>query len=218
MERILNKLFNNIACSYMNKEENYNEEYYIQNHLKHLNSFYGFFTKLYYRYIASYIMAKPAKIHKGSKILDVGCGVGILVEQFNKLGYDAIGIDINHSAIDNSICPKKGFLVENIANLEYSENYFDLVVSREVLEHIPQQEIDKSIQELDRVSKGLMIHIIAVTKRGKSATKDPTHVNVQTENWWVSKFQQYGYKVIKKPKKFFLSPFGSSGYLMAVKG
>ena len=162
-------------------------------------------------------MAKPAKLKKNDRVLDIGCGVGILVEQFNKLGYQAFGIDINKEAINYSIVPENCSLVPTAAKLPYPDNYFNLVVSREVLEHILISDIDACIDEWDRVSTGNMIHIIAVEERGPSAIDDPMHVNVQTEKWWLEKFKQHGYRTIKKPQKFFFSHFGSKGYLMFVR-
>ncbi len=201
----------------INKNKRYDRSYFYNNHIKWLNSFCGFFIKQYYRYIASYVMAKAAGLKKEDKVLDIGCGVGALVEQFNKLGYQAIGVDVNKEAIKNSIYLKNCFLVQTTAKLPYHDNYFDLVVSREVLEHIPADQIDACINEWDRVSAGKMIHIIAVTERGPSATDDITHVNVQFEKWWIKKFMKHGYWAIRKPQKLFFSLFGTKGYLMFIK-
>lgn len=206
-----------ISSVYMNKNKCYDDDYYLKNHLNKINSIYGFFIEFYYRYLASYIFAKAARIEKSDKILDIGCGVGILVKQFNKLGFEAIGVDVNKPAIKNSIFPKKCLRVKTTARLNFSDNYFDLIVSREALEHIPPEKIDDCIKEWDRVSKGKMVHIIAVSERGISAINDPSHVNVQSENWWIKKFKQHGYKAMRKPRKLFFSPFGSSGYLMFIK-
>ncbi len=162
-------------------------------------------------------MARAVGLKKSDKVLDIGCGVGALVEQFNKLGYQAIGVDVNEEAIKNSIYPKNCLLVQTTAKLSYPDNYFNLVVSREVLEHISADHIDDCIKEWDRVSVGKMIHIIAVTERGPSATDDITHVNVQFEKWWIEKFKEHGYKTIIKPQKLFFSLFGTKGYLMFIK-
>ena len=210
-------IFGRISTIYANKNKRYNRSYFFNNHLRWLNSFSGFFVKQYYRYLAAYVMAKPAKLKKNDRVLDIGCGVGILVEQFNKLGYQAFGIDINKEAINYSIVPENCSLVPTAAKLPYPDNYFNLVVSREVLEHILISDIDACIDEWDRVSTGNMIHIIAVEERGPSAIDDPMHVNVQTEKWWLEKFKQHGYRTIKKPQKFFFSHFGSKGYLMFVR-
>jgi ubiquinone/menaquinone biosynthesis C-methylase UbiE len=162
-------------------------------------------------------MADAAKLEKGDKVLDIGCGVGILADQFDKLGYSVVGVDVSAEAIKNSISPKNCFLIKNTSQLNYPNKYFDLVVSREVLEHISIDEIDVCINEWDRVSNGEMIHIIAVTERGPSVNDDPTHVNVQSEKWWTEKFSKHGYKTIKNPKKLFFSALGNNGYLMFVK-
>lgn len=183
----------------------------------HLNAWYGEIIILYYKYIAKYCMARPAKIKKGSKVLDIGCGIGSLVLAFNKLGYDATGIDINSEAIKKSVCAEKCFHVVDSSRLNYPDNYFDLVVSREVIEHIHLAEIDDCIKEWDRVGKGAMVHIIAVKERGPRVLHDPAHKNVQSEQWWIRKFKDYEYKVIRYPSKMYFYPFGNSGYLMMNK-
>ncbi len=195
----------------------YDEAYFQNNHWKRLHSWYRVFVTLYYRYVARYAMITPAKIQKGDRVLDIGCGIGILVQQFHKLGYRAFGIDINKAALSNSLCRSYCSLVSKTAQLDYPNNYFDLIVSREVLEHIPVEEIDDCIKEWDRVGKGVMVHLIAVTEHGKSATDDPTHVNVQPKQWWIQKFESHGYEVIQKPRRLFFSPFGNKGYLMVRK-
>lgn len=215
--RIANVLLKGVSPLYMNREAVYTEDYFIQNHLKRLNSWYGPLVRKYYRYIAEECMAKPAGLQRGAQILDIGCGVGILVQQFNGLGYNATGVDVNEAAIRNSLELQHCQLVESTAQLPYPDKYFDLVVSREVLEHIPEEAIDGCIQEWDRVSNSKMVHIIAVTERGRSATEDPTHINVQSEDWWVNKFQQFGYQATRNPSPYFVSVFGPKGYIMFEK-
>ena len=186
-------------------------------YLRHLVEWYGPLVKLYYKYIAQHCMIRPAKLKKGSKILDIGCGIGLLVYCFNKLGYDAKGIDVNPNAIACSLEPLNSICVEQSSKLPFPDNYFDLVVSREVLEHIPLSEIDNCIDEWERVGNGVFIHIIAVSDRGKRVINDPAHINVQSENWWIEKFTEHGYSVIRKPSKLYYYPYGSQGYLMMQK-
>ncbi len=202
---------------FMSNLNGHGEDYFQFNHIKHLKSWYGFVIKPYYSYLAKYCMSKPAKIATGSKVLDIGCGIGLLVEAFNKLGFYALGVDISDPAIANSIAKEKCFLVKSTSKLGFAENVFDLVVSREVLEHIPEGEIDECISEWDRISKGIMIHLIAVSERGESAFADPNHVNVKPERWWVEKFRDHGYIAAVKLPKYFFSLYGRSGYFIFKK-
>jgi ubiquinone/menaquinone biosynthesis C-methylase UbiE len=215
--RILNGIFRKAGPLFMSREASYDEDYYHHNHLRHLNSSYGFIIKWYYRYIAHLCMVLPSKIRPGAKVIDIGCGVGTLVQQLHELHYQPTGVDVNECAIRNSICPGKCHLVSTTASLDYPDKYFDLIVSRECLEHIPETDIDRCILEWDRVGNGCMVHIIATEERGESVTDDPLHVNVKPEQWWVNKFTTFGYKTIRSPMKLFFSPFGSSGYFMMVK-
>ena len=217
MRRVFDSLFRRLSPIYMNKRGSYDSSYYVGNYLRHVNAWYGFIIRAYYNYVAYQFMAKPTRLPSQSRVLDIGCGVGLLVEQFAKLDYQVVGVDVHQAAIENSICPSRCFLVETTSCLSYPARHFDLIVSREVLEHIPAADIDPCIQEWDRVGKGVMVHIVAVAERGQSAFDDPTHVNVKTEQWWIDKFGEHGYIPATRAIRMFLSPLGSTGYFMMIK-
>jgi len=210
VHKFIDALLYRYSSTYMNRLNHYGYEYYAH-YLRHASAWYGFALRGYYRYVAYHCVTAPMNIPSNGRILDIGCGVGLLVEQFCRLGYQAIGVEVNKAPIEHSLCPDQCFLAATTAELNYPDGYFDLIVSREVLEHIHGAEIDRCIREWDRVGKGAMVHIIAVSERGQSATQDPTHINVQPEAWWADKFQSYGYDRINPATKL-LSPFGSSGY------
>jgi SAM-dependent methyltransferase len=71
------------------------------------------------------------------KVLDVGCGNGLLLKVFIGQGWDAYGID--PSPWSESMAKRygfklhKGFLEEN----QIAPNFFDVVTSTSTLEHIP---------------------------------------------------------------------------------
>jgi 2-polyprenyl-3-methyl-5-hydroxy-6-metoxy-1,4-benzoquinol methylase len=85
------------------------------------------------------------KTPKNNKILDAGCGQGLLVERFHKLGYDITGID----AFYGSNLVKK----QNILNSNLEDNSFDLILCLDVIEHFELNEQHKLIKELKRVLK-----------------------------------------------------------------
>jgi 2-polyprenyl-3-methyl-5-hydroxy-6-metoxy-1,4-benzoquinol methylase len=212
MRKFTNAFLRRISSIYMNKVNHYGSEYYAH-YIKHANAWYGFVMKSYYRYVADQCMIKPMNIPPKSRVLDIGCGVGLLVEQFTQLGYDTAGVDVHSAAIELSVCPERCFLATTTAQLNFPDRYFDLIVSREVLEHIPISDIDECIKEWNRIGNGKMVHFIAVTERGYSAMQDPTHVNIQTEAWWAEKFRSHGHKVLQ-PTNIPFSPFGTWGYLI----
>ena len=82
---------------------------------------------------------------EGIKVLDVGCGGGILAEALNKLGAQVTGIDAseqtigvaqNHSnAVGSNVSYYQTTIEEFIANKP--EEKFDVITCLEMLEHVP---------------------------------------------------------------------------------
>ena len=82
---------------------------------------------------------------EGIKVLDVGCGGGILAEALSKLGAQVTGIDAseqtigvaqNHSnAVGSDVSYYQTTIEEFIANKP--EEKFDLITCLEMLEHVP---------------------------------------------------------------------------------
>jgi len=102
---------------------------------------------------------------KRKKVADIGCGSGYGCEILKKAGaLHVCGSDIS----DDSIRFAKSrydafaeFSVQNITSLnEYPDNFFDVVISSEVLEHVKEYKMEqKAIDELKRVTRrgGLLI-------------------------------------------------------------
>ena len=81
------------------------------------------------------------------KVIDIGCGGGILSEQLNRLGADVTGIDASEIAIEvakeHSLKSRLKINYECISTTELIEikkknviNNFDLVIASEVIEHV----------------------------------------------------------------------------------
>jgi len=94
------------------------------------------------------------------KILDVGCGTGIVIEKLKKYG-EVFGLDKSDSAIE--FCKKRG--LQNIVSgyateLPFNNDTFNLVTALDVLEHIGED--NKALSEIKRVLKKDGIAIITV--------------------------------------------------------
>lgn len=86
-----------------------------------------------------------------AKILNIGCGTGHNMEVISHYG-DVYVIDNNDKALE--LLPKDTYIEKKVCdacNLDYPDNFFDIVVSFDVFEHI--QDDTKSVAEVRRVLK-----------------------------------------------------------------
>jgi 2-polyprenyl-3-methyl-5-hydroxy-6-metoxy-1,4-benzoquinol methylase len=82
-------------------------------------------------------MLELIKGETGGRILDIGCGSGVISEILHKSGFEVIGFDISFVAL--SEYKKLGFdgLISNAEySLPFKKNVFDAVWMSEVIEHI----------------------------------------------------------------------------------
>lgn len=110
--------------------------------------------------IRNFIEKYRARFGDEIKIIDVGCGTGLLLKEMEPLG-TCHGIDISQKALD--FCKKRGInnvQVADAARIPYPDNMFDMAVALDVIEHIENDE--EAIREIYRVLKPRGVAIIAV--------------------------------------------------------
>lgn len=98
---------------------------------------------------------------KKLKILDAGCGTGMLAKKMGRLG-KVTGVDISEEAV--KLARKRGIKVRqaSLQSLPFSANYFDLATCVDVIYHRAVKNDQKAISELYRVLKPKGILIIKV--------------------------------------------------------
>jgi len=85
------------------------------------------------------------KNYIGKAVLDAGAGDGSMMRALKKLVPTA-----NIRAVD--LAPKSDDVEQgDLSNLTYNDNSFDTVLFMEVIEHLPQSDIDNILKELKRV-------------------------------------------------------------------
>jgi 2-polyprenyl-3-methyl-5-hydroxy-6-metoxy-1,4-benzoquinol methylase len=84
-------------------------------------------------YLRSLPLERPA-------ILDMGCGMGWFANELAAFG-PTTGIDLSDEAIAQakSRFPKATFIAGNVLEMDLPERQFDVVVSQEVIAHVPDQ-------------------------------------------------------------------------------
>lgn len=163
------------------------------------------------------------KEHKISNIIDLGCGDGSILYALKKLNLlknkKVYAIDISRERIervkkiaDNFIC-----LVGDVCRLpkEIKNNYFDLVISSQVIEHMDNPE--KMIKEIGRILKTNAFLYLGTVFKKKYAwyfyrnngkwVLDPTHIREYTqENDLLHILQTNNLKILTNTKQLFWFP------------
>lgn len=81
------------------------------------------------------IFQLPAK--DMGKLLEVGCGSGKNLKYLSELGWDVEGIDFDEPAVLNAQKQGLNVSVSDLASKKYPDNHFDTIVSRHLIEHVP---------------------------------------------------------------------------------
>lgn len=89
-------------------------------------------------------------------VLDIGCGKGFMLYDFQRLfpRCTVTGIDISEYAIANSKEEVRPFLkVGNARSLPFDDSSFDLVIAINTIHNLPLEECKQAIKEISRVSR-----------------------------------------------------------------
>jgi len=105
-------------------------------------------------------LLRPIKGIKTGRLLDVGCGMGIMLNHFRELGWDTYGIDVSTYATEYAR-NELGLNVFTgaVDKIDLPENYFDLTTMVHVIEHIPNPK--GTLEALHRLMKPGGIIIVA---------------------------------------------------------
>ena len=122
--------------------------------------------------INTFKLKKNEKPLNKIKILDIGCGGGLLSEPMSRLGADVVGID----ASEKNINVAKLHAKKNNLNIKYvcssPENYqinekFDVILNMEIIEHVDNvEQFLKSCSKL--LKKNGMMFVATLNKTLKS--------------------------------------------------
>jgi 2-polyprenyl-3-methyl-5-hydroxy-6-metoxy-1,4-benzoquinol methylase len=96
---------------------------------------------------ADSILKYFGKMNKKGRILDVGCATGFLLDQARKQGWEVYGVELSAWAVDYA---KNKLQLPNItqgslADANYPANFFDVVVLKDVIEHLtdPKETLEQ---------------------------------------------------------------------------
>jgi ubiquinone/menaquinone biosynthesis C-methylase UbiE len=152
-----------IFNKYQKRADNYHWQQ-ISRNLFHFNAY----VAARYHQVINLIPQNPQQ-----KILDIGCGDGVLLSLISN--GSLYGVDLDQTSLDFASTKVKAKLIQAPATkLPFKDNFFDIVLATEIIEHLTQPE--KLIQEAKRVLKagGRIILTTPVQQPGKLT--DQLHV------------------------------------------
>jgi SAM-dependent methyltransferase len=126
-----------------------------------------------------------------SSVVDVGCGVGSWLEEFQKEGVSEIlGIDflVQESSLR---IPRENFLRRDLKDPISVSERFDVVLCMEVGEHLPKESANTLVQSLVGLGPVVIFSAAIPYQLGGG-----DHINEQWPEWWVDLFRARGYRVI----------------------
>ena len=129
-------------------------------------------------------------IHPES-VIDVGCGTGAWLSVFYDHAIEDIhGVDGPWVEMDMLMIPAEHFSAAELSKPLPVSRQFDLVVSLEVAEHIPQERAGAFVDSL--VALGPVV-LFSAAIPGQGGTH---HVNEQWPHYWAAHFSDRGYVLI----------------------
>ena len=124
-------------------------------------------------------------------VIDVGCGIGTWLSAFAEYGIeDFVGIDGEYVDRNMLEIPYERFLTCDLSKPVLMDRTFDLVVSLEVGEHLPEECAEQFVDSLTRLGP-IILFSAAIPFQGGA-----NHVNEQWPEYWTKYFQEKKYQVI----------------------
>jgi hypothetical protein len=123
--------------------------------------------------------------------VDVGCGVGTWLSVLHNKGISDIrGLDGEWVDEKFLIIPQHCFSRHDLRHPVRLDRKFDLAISLEVAEHIPEQDAENFVASLTSLADCILFSAAIPHQGGKG------HVNEQWPDYWARKFEANGYKTI----------------------
>lgn len=127
---------------------------------------------------------------KPNSILDVGCGTGNFLKEFQShgivdfQGVDGYHLDLNSVYID----PKKVFQTDLEKPLNLNRK-FDLVLCIEVAEHLSKNSANIFVESLAKHADTIVFSAAIPFQGGQN------HINEQWQSYWIDLFSKHGFTV-----------------------
>jgi SAM-dependent methyltransferase len=152
-----------------------------------------FFDHMTYmaRRSAQVIVPLAYDIARPTSVVDVGCGTGVWLSEFAKLGVqDVLGIDGSYVSQSQLVIKPEQFLAHDLTQPIPTTRTFDLALCLEVAEHLPATSAAQLVEQLTTLAP---IVLFSAAIPGQGGTH---HINEQWQSYWAEHFDARGYAAV----------------------
>tara|TARA_B100001750_G_scaffold243528_1_gene258972 strand:+ start:334 stop:1002 length:669 start_codon:yes stop_codon:yes gene_type:complete len=141
-------------------------------------------------------LAIDCGLEENSTICDFGCAKGYLVYALRLLGYKSYGVDISEYAVSKAPKEVNGYVSCIEPGVSFGE--YDWIICKDILEHIPYENISDQLEVLAQNCRAMMAMIPLGDGEKyfiEAYEHDSTHVIREDLEWWKNKFEYAGFDV-----------------------
>lgn len=131
-----------------------------------------------------------------TSVLDVGCGDGSWLRAFMAAGVEILGVD-GAWAAESLVIPYEFFMPADLSEPVEIEGRFDLALSLEVAEHLPENVAPSFVATLTRAAP---IVLFSAAVPGQAGVN---HVNEQWPEYWAALFAHHGFVAVDSLRRHY---------------
>ena len=186
----------------MNCADQYNEEYFNEGVQKRISLYQNYSWLPEISLALAFRIIELMKIQDTETILDHGCAHGFVVKALRLLYREAYGVDISTYAVEHAPEEVKQYIYlvqpKNHIPCYTQKGYYDVLLSRDVFEHIPYEDLQIELHHIREVCKRAFV-VVPLAENGRyvipSAELDITHIIREDAFWWLQQFRQANFIV-----------------------
>lgn len=147
-------------------------------------------------------------------VVDLGCGRAELATMLPFKSYT--GVDISSYQTNKNIAENEAdnvtFVRHSIDALPFKDMQYDVAICCDVMEHVPENRVDRVLKEMFRVAHSVMLVIDCQEAKLTDKDGNNLHCTIKPREWWLQKIQRLSVIRYEDWQDHKLTLYCGSGY------